>query len=742
MKIIEAIRRKLHFCRRDTRSEEEAAAIASESVNKAAARQRERIRNRKGPKRNNTLRMFSVALAAMLTVSLVIPGTLTVSATNPDFNDFLENEWKESMELDYLTMHLAVKDYKSLGLTKPEVTLGDISYEQIEKEVNDAKNSLEKLRAFDLESLDDTQQHDYLAYEDYLECIIGMEQYPEMIEMFRPINGMFTQIKEVFEDFKMHSEEDVEDYMTLLADFPRYIDQMLDLTSQQAAKGYLMSDDSVDEAVEEINDFVSAGEGNELIAVFNNNMDEIDWLADDAKEEYKTRNHDIVINSIIPAYEKAGKALTGLKGSRKWGSPVCEYPEGKDYYTWLAKYNCGTDETLDEKFDFLTASIKETLAYYRNVLRANPSLEEPATIEGLESLDDVIGHLQDNMGGFPAGPKVNYKLSYLDESVAQDAMAYYIQSPVDDVTENVIRVNKDSVKDINTLYFTLAHEGYPGHLYQMTWYQNSGAAKLRHDITTLGYQEGWANYVERIMLQRSGLDEASVEMIACEEFLGYMVNAASDIAANGLGYTVKDLSKWFGEIGLDGSYAKDYYDFSIAYPGVLLPYGYGEAKFWDLNGRARAALGEDFDLEEYHLQLLTNGPRQFEIVEQDLKAYVESKGKTLPDEVKMFEDEKITAGKEQTQTKSSGYWLITVVFGAAALVIFGALFIILGRRHKRPVEPARAKDIYFPDEPESSAVEGDSFESEVLTEESNYELNDTEPDTTKEAGSDQFDQYE
>lgn len=690
------------------RTQEEAETFVRNAVGKNAAQQRERIKKRRGTK--GTLRMVSITVTAMLAASVVMSDSVIASAADESFAEFMEKEWKTSVELDYLTMHVAVKDYRSMGLTKPEVTLGDISYEEIEEEVNDAKRSLDKLHQFDYEELNETEQHDYLVYEDYLECVIGMEENPNMVEAFRPITGSLTQVKEVLEDFAMYSEEDIEDYLTLLADYPRLIDQMIELTSQQAAKGYLMDDNSVDIAIDEINDFVSAGSKNEMIAVFDNSIDNFDWLDDDAKAEYKKRSSDIVTGKVIPAYKKAGKALKKLRGSRKYGDAVCDYPDGKEYYTWLARYYCSTDETLEEKFDFLTESIEETMVYFTDLIRKNPSFRDPENIENLDTLDEVIEYLQDNMEGFPQGPSVKYKLAYLDESVAESAMAYYVQSPVDDITENVIHVNKKAIKDINALYYTLAHEGFPGHLYQMTWYQNSGASNLRHDVAMMGYQEGWANYVERIMLKRSELDPVSAEYIACDEFTSYMINAGADLAVNGLGYNVKELGKWLDKVGLDRSYARDMYEYVTENPGLLLPYGYGQAKFWDLNGRARAALGKDFDLEEYHLQILTNGPRQFEIVEQDLKEYVESKGATLPDEVEMFADESIVPDtKDTVDEPSSGNtsdtdqeevptetnalnWAIVAVAGLVVIAILALIF--LSRRKRRsPAEADLKEDI-------------------------------------------------
>jgi hypothetical protein len=217
---------------------------------------------------------------------------------------------------------------------------------------------------------------------------------------------------------------------------------------------------------------------------------------------------------------------------------------------------------------------------------------------------------------------------------------------------------------------------------------------MRQELSIMGYQEGWANYVERIMLQKAPLDSASAEDIACNEFISYMLNAGADIAVNGLGYDLKELSDWIKGFNLDQSFANDLYSYSIENPGLLLPYGYGMAKFWDLDGRARAALGNEFNSEEYHLQLLKNGPRQFELVEQDVRAYVESKGKTLPDDAVLFANESETEGQAAAPVQSEPDADVntpdntskTVPFAKIAvplLIALAVIVIILIRRASR-----------------------------------------------------------
>ena len=298
--------------------------------------------------------------------------------------------------------------------------------------------------------------------------------------------------------------------------------------------------------------------------------------------------------------------------------------------------------TCQEKFDYLTKAVKDSISYLINItLTMEGNLDEK--IDQFSSPEEYLEYLSNHLEDFPKGPDINYKASYLDPSVANPSvMAYYIFTPIDDVKDNIIRVNGTSSagEDTNSMYYTLAHEGFPGHMYQFTWYFSQDFNPIRHDVDMLGYTEGWAQYVEKIMLNRSPLNPLAQEGVAINTFAGYVVQAAADLAVNGLGYSEEDLSAWVGELGIgDASTAHTLYDAVIDMPGQILPYGYGMAKFWELRERTQSALGDDFNLEEFHLQLLTNGPRSFDIVEQDLEKYVESKGSKLPEKFTFFAHE-------------------------------------------------------------------------------------------------------
>ncbi len=629
----------------------------------------------------NLTKTITIMLIIVLTAFSFTPAM----AESQDFSDYLYNEWKDTVESDYLTLHSSVYDYRNLGLKKPEVTFGNINYEEYADTVIYANEALDNLHEFDYEDLNEAEKHDYLAFEYYLECMADMYSYPELQYMFRPYTGYLSNVIDYFADFPFYEKQDVDDYLTLIEELPSYIDQMKSITEKQAGSGFFLDDLGYSDEMLELNEFVEKGENNPMIINFEDNIEKFEALTESEKTLYKEKNKDLVLNSLIPAIRDVRSFLSVQKGKRSAATgALCEYDtenghtEGLEYYKALVKYYSSSDDEIEEIFDYLTKAAVEMGDYYDLILSENEDYSGPAVIDGLESLEDVLSYLVDNMEGFPEGPDVSYSPSYLPPGSNDFAMAYYIPAPVDNIRQNIIRVNKENISDINTLYYTLAHEGFPGHLYQFTWFQASDEYKpIRHELSFMGYEEGWANYVEKIMLERSGLDDTSAAVLFMDDVLAYVLYSAADIAVNGLGYDTEQLAVWLEEIGFSSEYAEEIYEVSVEMPGSYIPYGYGVAKFLEFRERAEQALGDDFDFKEFHRVILTYGPRPFKVVEDDLKKYVESKGKTLPDDFVFFASE-----HNKSKPLLNGSW-IRYLAGVAVVLAAAIVVILINRRRKK-----------------------------------------------------------
>ena len=600
---------------------------------------------------------------------LLISSILTPIHAEESFSEFEDELFQEMMSEDYTTLHFSLRDYQKYGIEKPEVNIGDASWDEYEDSVEDCDEYLKKLQSFDYDSLSETEQKDYRTIAFYLERNKELNSYPYFDWAFNSAEGVIDNLLTTFTEFVFYEKEDIDDYLTTLASVPAYLDQCLENTKKQAAEGYFLTDAMLKETEDAIEKFVDKKDDNELIKIFDENIDAFDGLSAEEKEAYKKKNQEIVLNAYIPSYEKVAEELQKLKGARKADYNVSSLDGGSEYYAALARYKTSIDADVETILDICTQYIEKSVDELYDIMQNHSEVTEE-TLD-FDSAEDVLSYLEGHLDAFPALDKVYYNVQYLDPSVANDSIvAYYLSPPVDDMRDNVIKINGDNVSDVIDLYTTLAHEGFPGHLYQINYYILQQPSLLRTQLTMMGYQEGWGMFAEGQALHVSGLSEYASEYQKINIELNYVLSAAVDLGVNGLGWSTKDVSKYLDNLDLNSSIAKDLYDFATLQPGTILPYGVGVAMFELLENKAKNALGNDFDQKVFNEILLNDGNRPFEVVEDDVNAYCGIEGNDENNIISHGSNNKETPVKEDVN------WLVYVVCGCGIIVI-GAMGVIL-----------------------------------------------------------------
>lgn len=600
---------------------------------------------------------------------LMISSILTPIHAEESFSDFEDELFQEMMSEDYTTLHFSLRDYQKYGIEKPDVNIGDASWDDYEDSVEDCDEYLKKLQSFDYDSLSETEQKDYRTIAFYLERNKELNSYPYFDWAFNSAEGVIDNLLTTFTEFVFYEKEDIDDYLATLSSVPAYLDQCLENTKKQAAKGYFLTDAMLKATEDAIEKFVDKKDDNELIKIFNENIDAFDGLSAEEKEAYKKKNQEIVLNAYIPSYEKVAEELQKLKGSRKADYNVSSLDGGSEYYAALARYKTSIDADVETILDICTQYIEKSVDELYDIMQNHSEVTEE-TLD-FDSAEDVLSYLEGHLDAFPVLDKVYYNVQYLDSSVANDSIvAYYLSPPVDDMRDNVIKINGDNVSDVIDLYTTLAHEGFPGHLYQTNYYIQQQPSLLRTQLTMMGYQEGWGMFAEGQALHVSGLSEYASEYQKINIELNYVLSAAVDLGVNGLGWSTKDVSKYLDRLDLNGSIAKDLYDFATLQPGTILPYGVGIAMFELLENKAKNALGNDFDQKAFNEVLLNDGNRPFEVVEDDVNAYC---GIDENDENNIISHR---SNNKETPVKDDVNWLLYGACGCGIIVI-GAMGVIL-----------------------------------------------------------------
>jgi len=529
----------------------------------------------------------------------------------------LMNQWfADEMESDYLSMHFSVKNPESLGLKTPEVTLGAI--EVTDEDIDEFNQKYDQIKNYDTSKMSDAQLITYqtvLSYYEILSRSYALEEDYEFL--FTPNSGVNNALVTNFQEFEIRSEQDAKDLITLVIDGERYIDECIAYTLDQAEDGIVQTKATLEAVLDQLTRFTSKVEDNELISAFNTQIDAAGYDA-----SLKAEMKDAVVNHLIPAYKRAIDMCNKLMKTAPESKSISEYEHGNEYYQALISRKTSTTKTVNEIQKELEDAIYDTLDSVYEVYDAADSVSYGYTNPeaALEMLKSMMGE------DFPAIPKVDYTVSFLDPSVtSENTAAYYIIASVDDYTNNVIKVNPNyGESDPNGLIITLAHEGYPGHLYQHTYYCSTNPSLIRSALDFTAYAEGWAMYVEDWAYYQLEKSSDTAALNSLYDQLMYYIYAYVDILYNYDGYDVDDVANFLKNIFIE-EYAKYYAEVIgetvVGDPGLFVPYAYGEYMMLHLKSKAEGLAGKNFNLKEFNTLILNTGDTSFDVLEEIVVNY-------------------------------------------------------------------------------------------------------------------------
>ncbi len=526
---------------------------------------------------------------------------------NTEFNAFLDEEFKKYMGNDYLNMHFSLEDYAAYAIEKPEVGLGELNTD-FKKTLDENAELLEKLQAFDFDTLSFKQQVDYVAMEYSLLETMAMNAYGQYQLLFDRNTSLHSNLITNLTEFAFRNREDYDDYLLLLGDVDRYLEEALAYTESQAEKGIALQDYTLDETLAYIEGFVSKTDDNAIILDFANEVEASTILNTEEKEELLKECEKLVQEEIIPAYENLYDGLEALRGKSSLAEDDAgAYSYDPNYGELLVYINMSDNQGLDELYDLIykifvdefvnVLSVTYDEELYEKLMdyTYNPTAYPPLG----ESPEAIVEFLIDHIGAdYPDIGDASYLISLLDESIADpNIMAYYLIAPIDNPDYNVIRINPDTMASLPQIaYSTIAHEGFPGHLYANVYEAGLDLHPYRNCLSFIAYTEGQAMMASRYAYNYiCDKDDYFTEAMSFnDQGYAYMLEALAQIGVNGYGWSLEEMQEELSDLSvLDDETAKAIYQSAVGSAGSIIAYGGGLAEFTDLQERYFAAYGED-----------------------------------------------------------------------------------------------------------------------------------------------------
>ena len=569
-------------------------------------------------------RMLSVGIFLAAVLSIIYAVILSPAGKSTgSFSEFCTTLFREEMKSNTMNLHFTLKDPKAAGIDSYEITLGSLSGDSPHNQARQLKKLSEELKKYSHRSLKGKDRLTCRLLSDYISRQQNLAAYPYYDEPLTPSGGVTSQLPVLLAEYTFRNTRDIKDYLGLLSQMDTYFLGILDYEQKKADAGLFMSDEACLKVIEGCEVFTEHPDDNFLIDTFSNRLNAMDGLTDTQKNAYLKQHSKVLSDHVIPAYSQMIKGLTMLlgRGHNNWG--LCNFPEGKAYYEAVVSADTGCDDSVEDLFSQITKARREDLTFCQNLLEKNPKLasQSPKPDAALKEENAMLSRLQKEiLTDFPAPPQTEVEICHVDPVLSEYlAPAFYITAPIDDISHNRIYIN-DAKNDTDIYYFTtLAHEGYPGHLYQTICTASYGAPEVRSLLNYPGYTEGWATYTEMQAFYYAGLDPDLASLLQHNQAATLSLYATADIGIHYFGWEKEKIAAFWSEYGVDDTATvKRITDLILEEPGNYLKYYVGYLKFRQM--REQLALeNKSFSVSAFHEAILRTGPSPFSVLEETVR---------------------------------------------------------------------------------------------------------------------------
>ncbi len=578
------------------------------------------------------------------------------------FSAFAQAFFLDEVQANPIHFHYTIDNPAAYGVDESSLTLPVYQPGDAANEMYALSLARKNLSAIDPDALNNENRRLYELLDSYLAAAASTASYPYFSEPLSPSSGVPSELPILFSEYRLDDKADIENYLSILTQIPSYFEGLLIYEQEKADAGLFMSDLTADRVIRQCSDLLDASsieKGTHFLEItFKSRLQQLtekEILTAGEVDSYVSEHNRLLTTVVVPAYDHLADGLTVLKGSGKPTCGLAGQENGRDYYRALVRLRTGSYRDIDEIKRLLARDLRFNYESLVALLSANPALKEmiaksPSLLPEMTP-EEILADLQSEIGEefppIPAGRNsapIRSTIKYVDASLeAYSAPAFYMMPPIDNICNNLICLNAKDTEDDLSLFTTLAHEGYPGHLYQTVYskrYQEQeNILPLGNVLYYGGFVEGWAMYVElgsfdrAIELAGKSHPEAAAYYQVCRLDRQFRLGLYSllDIAIHYDNASFEDVQKLCYCLGLtDSASLAALYQYIAEEPCNYLKYylGYLEilelkkqaAVLWSEPNQTTAVFHDKEFLYRFHSFLLQNGPADYRTLARRLAA--------------------------------------------------------------------------------------------------------------------------
>lgn len=446
------------------------------------------------------------------------------------------------------------------------------------------------------------------------------------------LNGLANAVR----GYKFLSPGDGDRYVGLVRDYGRLVRQMIERTEGQAARGIVMPQPQLAQAIPLIEGLRSSAEA--LLTPDAPRLTAID--ADHLLAQASLA----ITRDVLPAFD----ALLALLRSPAYADAapeqvgISQYPGGADVYALLVKLHTTLDLTpdgvhaigLQRMADIRSqmATLLQDVAFAGTPLAYLEQIKDDPKwrASGAEAIGAVFQRYIDRIAphiaaNFNFKPKADHSVAALPDALTK-TMTFGFYSPPTPLQErglynfNAPNLSQGPLNHIGALNY---HELVPGHHFHLaTQDENETLHPLRRKAFVNAFNEGWAEYAATLAGEMGMYPEPE------ERFGRLMMDAfltcrlVVDTGMNVMGWSLEQARDYMRENAFmpESEIRSESVRYSCDIPGQALAYKLGDTVLHEAREKMRTALGDRFDIRDFHDAVLKPGALPLPLVQQNVEA--------------------------------------------------------------------------------------------------------------------------
>lgn len=572
-------------------------------------------------------------------------------------SDFSDQLFRYEITQDSITTAYHLRQPERYRIPSLPATLSSFDAKEYEQAAaskgnNSIQNLLKQLQQLPHDSLSDSESLCYDLMEQYLSLSGSLQQYPYYESLLGASTGVQVNLPVTLCEYPLTDASSVDTYLQILQQIPDYFNNVIRYETKRTSLGYPVPSFLSLATKQQLQTFLTGLKetDNCFTETFSTRIQDMESLSASQKKKYILQNQDIIRTSILPAYETlyaycdrqtasidSKQADTDTPATpdslidpdTDYG--LCSLPSGKDYYSYLVRQATGSSRSITDLITMTDHALQNTLGNVLNIALTDQTAylyycehpletyyNSPEAI--LEALSLMIRKDYPVLKTQP-----HYVIKQVPKSLAASlSPAFYMIPAMDDYSYNTIYINSLYTNDENgNLFTTLAHEGFPGHLYQTVYFNSTRPSPIRQILDYPGYVEGWASYVEMNIfpyLDYPLEGNSLCKLYQSDTIINLALCSRIDLGVNYEGWTLNDTRHFFEENGFRDYYAENVYSYVVESPSNYLSYFIGYLEIEDLKSAYHNLKMENYSDQDFHKHFLDIGPADFDTIRKSLLA--------------------------------------------------------------------------------------------------------------------------